>query len=296
MASLSCKSRRFRSASQAAAVALVLCWVLAGRARAGATVDLTVTDRGTFNPTSGSHEGFVDRSAPFFPGEELLVHVTITSSESLDVRVMQVDWRSSSPELILGTDIDTVNQSIDGAPNFWFDYSTVDEFGTFPANGTRDIGGVPRDSTGGYLDFSNLFTGNLLDQPWPPSSVFLGAPGVGQIHIEEGVATRLGAMPVTLPGAEGVYTFDPLSLGSFTDLATGMLLEFGFGVEPEDPRTLWSSALLNEGIDGLILYGNGSGPVEFEVVPEPSTLTLVALVWGMALRRRRPAVCAAYAA
>lgn len=287
MVIMSRKSLRFRLASRSIVAAMILCCALASRVRAGATVELMVTDRGALNPSSGSREGFNDRSAPFFPGEELLVHVIITSSESFDLRAMQVDWRSSSPELILGADIDTVNQSLDGAPNFWFDYSGAGEFGTFPADGTREIGGVSKVSTGSYLDFSNLFTGNLLDQPWPPSSIFLGAPGVGQIRIEQGVPTRLGAMPVTLPGVEGVFTFDPLGLDNLTDLASGFLLEFGFDLEPEDPVTIWSSAVLDERIDGVIQFAEGSEPIQFEVVPEVQTLTLLALVSAIALRKRR---------
>ncbi len=136
---------------------LVMSLALASSAFAGAMVDFLVTDLGN-TPCNGIDGcAFGPATGPFLGGETVLAHVMVTSDTSFAIRAAQIDWRASSPELGLGGDIDTVNQGLDGIPNFWFDYSPIQiagilAQGTFPASGVGPFGS----STGSYIDFSNL--------------------------------------------------------------------------------------------------------------------------------------------
>jgi|GEM_PF-1971936 len=276
---------------------LVMSLAFVSSAFAGATIELVATDLGntpcngidgcTFGPTGANPDG------TFNGGETILVHMMVTPSQTIRLRGAQVDWRSSSPELVLGTDVDTVNQPIDGRPNFWFDYSPLTVGGIFPQGHYPAIGvlqvppfvvGGP--STGQYADFSNLLSGPGAGTPFPPATSYPATSDVGgMLELAGGVATRLGGMVVTLPTEPGVYTVDLLSPapGEAPTVNNGVVFDFGFGGDPGDPVTKWASSGT---ADDTISYATG-GPLTLTVIPEPATLVLLGLGGIAALRRRR---------
>ncbi|MCH9033740.1 MAG: hypothetical protein IID42_04470 [Planctomycetes bacterium] len=258
---------------------LVMSFAMVSPAFAGATVDFVVTDFGNTPCSVISGCSFGDSGAnpdgTFNGGEQILVHVMVTASQDMALRGAQIDWRASSPELILGQDVDTVNQPIDGIPNFWFDYSNiviiipgVGTFakGTYPASG--QIGEEPNlvSTTGGYADFSNLQQGFPLIDFVAETLWIQTSESPGMLRIEAGVPYRLGGMPVTLPADCGDYTLDVLNLPNTDDSNAGMVLDFGFGSE-SDPIMKWASALLGQGVDDVITYANG--PLTLSVVGCP---------------------------
>ena len=271
---------------------LVMSFAMVSSAFAGATVDFVVTDFGN-TPCNGI-DGcmFGDPGAnddgTFNGGETVLVHVMLNSDTTFFLRLAQIDWTASSPELGLGQDIDAVNQVIDGVPNFWFDYSPItlaDTFalGTYPATGIGPFGS----STGGYTDFSNLQQGEPLRDFVATTLWAATAELPGMLQIVAGVPYRLGGMVVTLPAARGggaEYTFDVLNLANTDDANLGMIIDFGFGTEG-DPVLKWGSASESPLVNDSITYANG--PLTLTVIPEPATLILLGLGGLAALRRRR---------
>jgi len=273
-----------------------MCVVLLGgpSAFAGATVDFVVTDFG--NTPCGGVDGctFSPVSGPFHPGESVLVHVMLTSDTSFRLRGAQIDWRASSPDLVLGQDIDAVNQPLDGISNFWFDYSPIVlnftfpfPLGTYPASGINPFVGLP--TTGRYTDFSNLFQGDPL-VPFVAATIFAASTELpGMLQIEAGRPYRIGGMPVTLPTEPGHYTLDVLNLANTDNSNFGMVLHFGFGTDPiTDPLQKWASAAEADGVDDVITYANG--PLTLIVMPEPTTLVFLCVAAGLgALRASRKA-------
>ena len=280
---------------------LVMSLAFVSSAFAGATVDLVATDLGgildaggnVVAPCSSGQGGnpgsFSPVSGPFNGGETILVHVMVTPSQTFRLRGAQVDHRASSPELQLGMDVDTINQGIDGIPNFWFDYSPITfagtlPLGTYPATGSGTYG----PSTGAYADFSNLGYGTPL-VPFPPAMYYSQSSDFGDmLEFQAGVATRLGGILVTLPEEPGDYTLDLLNppAGEQPSINNGMVFDFGFGATGEDPVTKWASASQDGDDELLISYGAG-GPLILTVVPEPTTLVLLGLGGIAALCRRR---------
>jgi hypothetical protein len=235
-------------------------------------------------------------------GESVVAEMWVTSDAAFRIRSMQIDYRNSSPELVLGKDILNVNNDIedppgsfmyipDGVPNFWFDYSrSRPNVGTYPAMG-RDVNF--ESTTSDYIDFSNLIGGNP-PAPFPPAAVWglTGAHPTNMVEVAANTPFRLGGMPVTLPGATGrveTYTLDLLS-GNADDVNAGVSLGFGFGT-PTDPIQLWSTAVNDPTVDDSVAYAPGrAGPLTFVVVPEPATLAILALGGlAAALRRRKTA-------
>jgi hypothetical protein len=274
---------------------LVMSLAFVSSAFAGATIDLVATDLGN-TPCNGIDGcSFTPSSGPYNGGETILVHMMVTPSQTIRLRGAQVDWRSSSPELTLGMDVNTVNQPGGDAedpirPNFWFDYSSILlggqlALGTYPASGVGTFGAT----TGQYADFSNLLSGPNPGTPFPPATSYPATSDVGgMLQFNEGVATRLGGMVVTLPTEPGVYTVDLLSPapGEAPTVNNGVVFDFGFGGGPGDEVTKWASAPQPRGTDLLITYG-ASGPLTLTVIPEPATLVLLGLGGIAALRRRR---------
>ena len=283
---------------------LVMSFAMVSPAFAGATVDFLVTDFGNTPCSVVSGCSFGDAGAnpdgTFNGGEQILVHVMVTASQDMALRGAQIDWRASSPELILGQDVDTVNQPIDGIPNFWFDYSNiviiipgVGTFakGTYPASG--QIGQEPNliSTTGGYSDFSNLQQGEPLVDFVAAAIWSSSSPGGDQFRLTAGVPYRIGGMPVTLPSEPGTYTLDVLNLSNTDDTNFGMVLNFGFG-GAGDPVKLWASAAQADNADDSIIYNPArdhlsGGGLTLTVIPEPATLILLGLGGLAALRRRR---------
>jgi hypothetical protein len=270
---------------------LVMSLALVSPAFAGATVDLVATDLGN-TPCNGIDGcAFTPVAGPFNGGETILVHVMVTPTQTIRLRGAQVDYRASSPELTLGMDANTVNQPLDGVPNFWFDYSPITiagilPQGTYPADGINPVSAQP--STGAYTDFSNLLSGDPA-VPFPPAMSYSASSDTGNmLQFDGGVATRLGGIVVTLPSEPGEYTVDLLNppAGEEPSVNNGMVLDFGFGIDPGDDVTKWASAPQDGGPDLLIRYGQG-GPLTLTVIPEPATLVLLGLGGIAALRRRR---------
>ncbi|MCH8150664.1 MAG: PEP-CTERM sorting domain-containing protein [Planctomycetes bacterium] len=283
---------------------LVLFVAMTSSVFAGATIQLVVTDRGNTpcNGIDGCVFNPIDATQDFLGGEELLVHVLVTTDRSFQVRGAQIDWRASSRELGLGEDVDTINQGIDGIPNFWFDYSPIlnipfpgFEFpqGTYGASG---LDAANNSTAGNYTDFSNLQQGPanvdfVASTIWASTTA---SPFPFMLQLEAGMPYRLGGMLVTLPSARGgaaEYTFDVLNAEAQTT-NDGMSLDFGFGTslkdgspDPNDLVTKWSS-VLGAG-DDSITYADGSGPLTLRVIPEPATLILLGLGGLAAIRRRR---------
>lgn len=247
---------------------------MASSAFAGATVELVVTDLGN-TPCNGIDGCVFGQPLYHGGGDTVLVHVMVTASQDLLVRGAQIDWGGSSRELDLGRDIDTVNQPLDGVPNFWFDYSsiTIGGFfaqGTYPANGIGPFGST----TGGYTDFSNL---QQTNQPvaFVAATVWaVTTESSSMLALEAGVPFRLGGMTVTMPIEFGCYTLDLLNLANTDNSDFGMVLDFGFGGDG-DPITKWASAAEGEGVDDVITYANG--PLKTICIPEPVTLILLGL-------------------
>ena len=262
-------------------------------AGAGATVELVVTDFGNTPCNGATGCTFSPLSGPFDPGQSVLVHVMVTASQDLLLRGVQIDSNGSSPELILGTEIDAVNSPITDPPipNFWFDYSPITIFNTF-AQGTYPATGIDPQagpSTGGYTDFSDLRQGDpLID--WVASTVWAASGELpGMLAMQAGVPYRIGGMVVTLPSGRGggEFTLDVLNLANTDDSNFGMVIDFGFGTNPDtDPVVKWASAAQGDGVDAPITYGPG-GPLTLTVIPEPATLILLGLGGLAALRRRR---------
>jgi hypothetical protein len=116
-----------------------------------------------------------------------------------------------------------------------------------------------------------------------PSAAYLGLspqPGVIFNLPASGEATA-GTISLTLPNAPGAYTLDVLNPTN-TDLNEGALLNFGFG--GADPATNWRG----DGLGDALLTG-GQTTFEVGVIPEPATLSLLALGGLAAFRRRRKA-------
>lgn len=262
-------------------LAVALCFAVASVAYAGAIVSYRLTDGADGPVVTAPNAG-----GTWNGGESFVAEVWLTPTQDLAIRGMQVDHTSSSPELILGIDIDNVSNGIDGVPNFWFDYSPITimsfQVGTYPASGLGTFG----PTTGPYMDFSNLLQG-IPPQPFPPASVYSEPfPGAQQLQLAADTPWRMGGMPVTLPMAEGMYTLDLLNEQNVLDDSFGMVIDFGFGMGPGDPVTRWGSASASGNVADAIVYAQGSGVLVFQVIPEPATLSLLA-IGGMALLRRR---------
>lgn len=274
---------------------LVMSLAFVSSAFAGATIELVATDLGN-SPCNGI-DGctFTPVDGPFNGGETILVHVMVTPSQTFRLRGAQVDYRASSPELTLGMDADTVNQPIDGVPNFWFDYSPITiagilQQGTYPASGINPVSAQA--TSGAYTDFSNLLAGDPA-VPFPPATSFSGSSdpgGVNMLQFDADVATRLGGIVVTLPQDPGNYTLDLLNppAGETPSVNNGMVFDFGFGGGPEDPVTKWASAPQDgRGGNPDLLISYARGPLSLTVIPEPATLVLLGLGGIAVLRRRR---------
>jgi len=238
----------------------MLAW--ASTAQAGAVVRLS-PDMAAPNP-DGTYNG----------GESLDVDVYLTSSTTIGVRLLQFDHTASSPELMLGVDVDnnnpvyepTAEHPYDGEPNFLFDYRLAGST-TVPVT---------------YTDFSNLRAG--ADRiAWPASTVYtdLLGTGGGMLTIRAGVPFHAGVMPVTLPAEPGTYTLDLLNTAA-ADINHGALIAFG-GLGGS-PTSEWSS-IADGNVE--ITYSSTSGPVDFTVIPEPYTAMLLVAGAFAALRRRR---------
>jgi len=227
--------------------------------RAGLVVTLTPD---VFPPNPGG---------TYNPGQSLDLDVWLMSDIALDVRLMQFDHTSSSPELMLGSDRDigrpvydpTPENPFDGVPNFHFDYASLAD-------------------PNSYTDFSNLSAG-AERKPWPAAAVFtdLEVRVGNMLGLQPGVPFHAGTMPVTMPVAPGEYMLDLLNAGT-TDRNRGALLVFG-GLDGS-PTTTWSS--MDDG-DVEINYAPGGGPAVFAVVPEPATLLLLAMGGVAAMERSR---------
>ena len=265
-----------------------LCMTLAGLlgaasvAQAGAVIELQVSDTGTVD-ADGNVVGWTDLPAPVEVehGEQFLVHVWMTVDTPLTsgARLLQVDHTgplTTVPFGWLGTDIDTINQPIDGIPNFWFDYTQATFSGRFPVRGVPECPGLECPSpTGEYSDFSNL---GGPPGPSPAVTVFApSTPGAQMFQFVPGEPLHVGAMVVTIPmdALLDSYALDLLNAYAPDD-NWGAGLEFDF----ENP-TKWSV------VGGDVAYAEGAGPAEFTVIPEPVTLLLLGLGGLMAIRRRR---------
>ena len=214
---------------------------------------------------------------PFSGGEQFRVDVWVTSDTTISARSLQVDHLGplTSAALMLGQDIDNVNNGFDGVENFWFDYTSLTG-GTFPSEGL--IERTLESTTGGYADFSNLRAGPSLNAV-PASTLWASSEAGEQIVLQAGVSMRIGGMWVTLPTILGDYTLDLLNAAA-TDMNDGFRIDFNF----DDPQT-WSAV---GGENAQIVYGDGGGPLTFSVVPEPATLLLLTF-GGLAAWRRRSA-------
>ena len=273
-------------------------------ANAGITVRMEVTDRGTIDVPGTVQLDAYDAAqytsrmgVPTDPGEELLVHIFMTSDIDLDIRSMQVQWTTSTyPVDLMGVDVNTGNQGIDGIGNFWFDYTLLGEvptlttWGSFPADGL--ILGFAKQA-GEYVDFSNTLQGSPL-APTAASSAFTANPAeFNQIPMLAGQEMHLGAMPIVTPGTRGgeLMTLDFVT-PTRTDVSSSTFIQHGF----DNPQLIASA-----GGDDILGYAGGArgalgGPIVydpasgiFSVVPEPATLALLAFGGIAALRRRKAA-------
>ncbi len=245
---------------------------LAGSVQAGAVVELRLADL-TGAPIECTPTSFLS-------GSQFLVELWLKPDQDIVVREMTIDYRGSDPaaQAAFGLDIDTVNQPIDGVPNFWFDYTGAG-FGTYPAEGlvpVKQYPGLFVSSTANYSDFSNLISGS----PAAPAPVAMAttnsSPNANLKTFTAGVYGRVGGMPVTMPTLSypgGLYV-DLLGSpsGDIDDRNNGSSITFGFGGD-DDPVTIWAAATNDPTVDGSLAYAPGAGPIHV-CIPEPTTILL----------------------
>lgn len=183
------------------------------------------------------------------PGEVLNVSVMV-DNPSQEINLRLIQWDVSGSDSAL-TFNDTTGDFI---PNFVFTLNEFDNalYATFPT----------------YPVVSAAYQGQ-------------SANPLFQFGVPAGGSASTGTINLTLPTAPGDYLLDIFNSGN-TDNNLGASLLFGFGVLPGDDITVWRGDLLgDERLNG--------GSILLTVVPEPATLSLLALGAFAAIRRRRKA-------
>lgn len=152
---------------------------------------------------------------PYLPGQSVNVAVWMHSqvAQTIRLRLAQLDTIDSNPALVLnGPDVWPP-----GGPNgireFVFDFSTLAH---------------------GFLYFSGP------DYPLPAIAYLGSGPITGAILVlPANGSLRIGHIQsVTLPMSSGSYTLDVMNSDS-SDPNQGATIQFGFGVQPGDPVTIW---------------------------------------------------------
>jgi len=177
--------------------------------------------------------------------------------QSLSVSVF-LDNQTASARFLRGVQLDfaDTNPAIDLVDNFEFDFSTVPFLDAFYAV----FSAVPKPAAVYSTPSFNM--NGMFRLPASPD------------------ALRLGEIDLTLPMAPGDYTLDVLNRDD-TNQNNGAFITFGFGLTPADPVTLWRA-------DGTTPAGAlTGGNLVLTVVPEPASLSLLALGGLAAAWRRR---------
>ncbi len=253
-------------------------YAMTGPVQAGAVVELRLAD------LTGAPIGFPPGG--YYAGDQFLVELWLKPDQDIVVREMTIDYRGSDPaaQAAFGLDIDTVNQPIDGVPNFWFDYTGAG-FGTYPADGLKSVEVAPGvffdvSTTADYSDFSNLISSNpSAPVPVPVATVTTNSSANGNlITYTGGVFNRVGGMPFTVPSNRQLEGFTVDLLGSpdggIDDRNNGSSITFGFGGD-DDPVTIWANATDDSTVDGSLTYAPGAGPIIVaQIIPEPTTILL----------------------
>lgn len=205
---------------------------------------------------------------------DFYVQMDAASPQSIRVRLLQFDLADSSPDLTLIA-IQNHPQSDIGPFPFW-------NFGATPAcAGQESLCG-----TNYFIDGSLPPSGNLITQD------ILGIAYFGttysdafQLTLRQEAPTLVGSLAVVMPPTGGDFVLDVLNADN-TDTNLGADLRYGFGM-PWDPVSVRLQA-----VDGGIVMAPGAGTdefgrVAFAVVPEPGTLTLIALGGAAVISRSR---------
>lgn len=160
------------------------------------------------------------KPGPYETNIMVSVDVVLHNQESFDVeiRLAQLDFSDTDPALGL-------------APQFAFDLSTLVD--------TTD-----------YALFPNL--------PVPAAAYTEVEPIAGHmLTLAAGGSLRLGSIAVSTPSGVGNFTLDVMNSDE-PDANFGAQIHFGFGVNPDDPITLWSgySGDLTGGVMSIVVADN----------------------------------------
>ena len=148
------------------------------------------------------------------------------------------------------------------------------------------------------FDYSSITMGDEWYEDWPdrplPATVYFSAApteplNLGMLVLPESDPLHAASFDLTLPTADGLYVLDLIHAapGHEDDPNHTFWLYFGFGLDPNDPITIWwpgRSGASQVGIDSFAIADG-----ESVWIPEPTSLSLIVLGGIAALCRRRGA-------